>query len=147
MTEGLTNEEYYQGVLKRIPGTGNPRCKGRFSSEYKDLINLYYLTESNKSVCDTAKYFKESAASVRDILGIKPKTRYKSKPKTKTNQAYKFNMPMIKPNNGLSSLVSNHASSEEEIVVAITKILFEFKNSLKEQVRKEVRAEILESLK
>lgn len=63
-TNKLTNDEFFEGVRRRVPGTANARCKGRYSPEFVDLIRIYFLTDGERSLNKTAKYFNEQHSSL-----------------------------------------------------------------------------------
>lgn len=132
---GVTNAEYFQGVLRRVKrGSQN-----RLTLEYKDLIKIYYLTEGEKSLRKTCDYFKEPVATLDYIINGNP--NHRKGPKIRKPYTKRVRSLALLPA-AMSSVRHTRSDAEFKLIDTIMSALDAFKIEASAKLREEFIAKI-----
>jgi len=130
-----SNSDYFDGVLRRVPGTATNRTKGRYTDEFKDIVRLYFLKQSGKDVQKTADFFGEPNSSILTFLKPLLDKQQKSAKASRVSKTSK------------ASNVKFIPTKMDKLMEDIQKLVGTHLENLYKDIRVEVKQEILGKLK
>jgi hypothetical protein len=146
--QGITNEEYFQGTLRKSGGPFGVHGGRRWTEKYKALVRGYFLTEGRCSVVATAEHFGEAGSSVSKIVrDVNPNKRSFSSSKPKKTIVPSDRLPerqVLAQRLSIAEAIGSTAGvdAETELLNAIIRLTDDYKT----RCRAELLAELLKKL-